>query len=344
MDDTLYWFVFWILVVLAISLTFNVAWLLRYVWTNNSSLFRRVVQNLTLAVFAVIFTLLALELFFKLFYAQTDGFDYTLASKNWFERYWRTNSLGYRDIEWTPEQVAGRTKIMVLGDSFVAGHGVEREEDRFSNLLGQQLGDSYAVMNVGQTGASTKEEIQNALSYPYPPDIVIFAFYVNDIEDTAKAMGYKRPAGQTQGPFPVDYSYAMNFIYWRLYRLGPQEWSDQYWNWLLSLYANPDIWQIYQQELLQIAEFMDQHHGRLIVVVFPNLAAVEESRPITSAVTQLYTEHHVPVLDVTDLVADMAPADLIASPVDSHPNEWVHRLVAEKLYPLVIDNQPVSEK
>lgn len=339
MDNTLYWFVFWTLVVLVVSLTLNITGLLRFVWTNRGNPFRRVVQNLTLVVFTIMFTLLVLELFFKLFFAQTDGFNYTLASKNWFDRYWRKNSLGYRDMEWTPEKVAGHTKIMVLGDSFVAGYGIEQEADRFSNLLGQQLGDSYAVMNVGQLGASTKEEIQNALNYPYSPDIVILAFFVNDITDTAKAMGFKQPASQTHGPFPVDYSYALNFFYWRLYRLGPQEWSDQYWNWVLGLYANPDIWQIYQQELLQIADFVEQQQGRLIVVVFPNLTAVEESRPITSAVAKLYAEHGVSVLDVTNLVAGKAPADLIASPVDSHPNEWVHHLVAEKLYPLVIDNQ-----
>ncbi len=344
MDNTLYWFVYWTLAVLAISLTLNLTLFFRFARISKRNRFRRAAQNLMLVVLAIVFTLLALELFFKLFFAQTDGFNYTLASKNWFERHWHTNSLGYRDIEWTPEKVAGHTKIMVLGDSFVAGYGIEKEEDRFSNLLGQQLGDSYAVMNVGELGASTKTEIENALSYPYPPDVIILSFYVNDIQDTAKSMGYNRPAAQNEGPFPVDYSYALNFFYWRVYRLGAQEWSDQYWNWLSGLYDNPDIWEIYQQELLQIADFINQNDGRLVVVVFPNLADVEGSRRITSGVTQLYRDHNVPVLDVTDLVAGMAPADLIASPVDSHPNEWVHSLVAEKLYPLVIENQSSSEE
>lgn len=339
MDETLYWFVFWALIGLGVSLAINAIWFFRFAWTNRFNNFRRISQNLALVIFTLIFTLLALELYFKVFFAQTDGFNYTLASKNWFERYWHKNSLGYRDIEWTPQLVAGRTKIMVLGDSFVAGYGIENEADRFSNLLGQKLGDSYAVMNVGQLGAGTKDEIQNALEYPYSPDIIILSFYVNDILDTAKDMGYARPPAQTQGPFPVDYSYALNFFYWRVYRLGPEQWSNDYWNWLVSLYAKPDIWQVYQQELLQISDFVEQHHGRLIVVVFPNLTAVEESQPITTQVVKLFAERGVKVLDVTDLVANMKPAELIASPVDSHPNELVHRLVAEQLYPLIMDNQ-----
>ncbi|MFN8459550.1 MAG: SGNH/GDSL hydrolase family protein [Anaerolineae bacterium] len=344
MDKTLYWFVFFTLAGLVVSLALNVAWFFRAGWKNPGSRWRRAAQNLALLIFTGLVTLLLLELFFKLFFAQSDGFNYTLASKNWFEWYWRKNSLDYRDIEWTPEMVEGRTKVMVLGDSFVAGYGIENEADRFSNLLGQQLGADYAVMNVGQLGASTKDEIENALQYPYPPDIVILSFYLNDIMDTAQDLGFKRPPAQTHGPFPVDYSYALNFLYWRVYRLGPQEWNNDYWTWLLSLYQKPEVWQLYRQQLLQIADYVQQRQGRLIVVVFPNLMAVEESRPVTAQVSRLFAERGVPVLDVTDLVARRPAAELIASPVDSHPNELVHRLVAERLYPLVLHSQPLSQK
>lgn len=337
----MYWFVFCLVIVAVISLGLNVGLLFRFVWTKNSRA-RSMAQNISLSLFSFLVIAILLELYFRLFFAQSDAFGYTLAEKNWQERYWRVNSLGYRDIEWTPELLAGRTRVMVLGDSFVAGAGIEDPADRFPDLLGQMLGPGYAVMNVGVSGAGTKEEIERALDYPYRPDILILSFYLNDIDETAEDMGFERPEIKTESPFLVEDSYALNFLYWRVYRLGPKEWSDAYWNWLLRLYDNPEVWQVYQNELLQIENFMERTNDRLIVVVFPELRAVEQSRPITSRAADLFRQRGVPVLDVTGLVAGLDSADLVVNPVDSHPSELVHRLVAENLYPLVLDSRQAS--
>jgi lysophospholipase L1-like esterase len=338
-----YWTVISIIVLLIISLALNVVFLFRFIWKDNSSKSRQIAQNASLSLFSFLIILILLELFFKVGFAQSDGFNYTLASKNWFERYWRSNSLGYRDIEWTPELLEDRTKIMVLGDSFVAGHGINNAEDRFPDLLGQMLGETYAVMNVGSNGANTKSEIGNALAYPYVPDMIILSFYINDIQETAQDMGFGLGPVKTGEPAVlkplIEESYALNFLYWRLYRLGPQEWSEKYWNWLLSLYDNPDIWQIYQSELLQIYHFIKARNGQLIVVVFPNILAIDESRPITSQVVNLYAEQGVPVVDVPELIEGMDPQQLVVNSVDPHPNEIVHRLVAEELYQIILDNQ-----
>ncbi len=335
----MYWFVFSVIVFLIISLTLNIIFLFYFVWQGEDSKLRQFAQNLSLLLFSFLIVCILLELFFKLFFAQPDT-RYTLAHQNWLDRYWQNNSLGYRDIEWTPELLAGRTKIMVLGDSFAAGAGIQNKEDRFSDLLGQLLGDDYAVMNVGRPGADTKEEFINALAYPYPSDIVILSFFVNDIEDTARDMGFKPPRSQrSYYPLLAQKSYAFNFFYWRIYRLGLLNSGDQghYWNWLLNTYSNPDIWQIYQAELLQAHHLVKERNGQLIVVVFPTINAIQESRPITSQVVNLYREQGVPVLDVTELVADLDPDDLVVNSVDSHPNELVHRLVAERLYQLVLN-------
>ena len=58
-----------------------------------------------------------------LFFAQSDGFNLTLSSRNWFARYWQPiNSLGYRDVEPRAPR-PGEKFVLVVGDSFVAGHG-----------------------------------------------------------------------------------------------------------------------------------------------------------------------------------------------------------------------------
>lgn len=283
-----------------------------------------------------------LELFFK-FYAQSDSLGYTLAARNWFNRYWVKNSLGYRDIEWTPQLLKERTKIMVLGDSFAAGWGIENKEDLFSYKLGQMLGNDYAVMNVGRAGASTQGEIENALAYPYKPDVIILAFYLNDIDGVAVDKGFPPlPAARVEVPDIleplVENSYAANFFYWRIYRLGSQERSTAYWNWLQGRYNDPDVWKAYKELLLSINIYARTEDKQLFVVVFPNLMAVEESRSITSKVVKLYQRQGVPVLDVTNLVEGIDSRYLVVNSVDPHPSKFVHQLVAEALYPMILDS------
>lgn len=333
----MYWFIFSIIALSIISLAVNIAFGFRFIWRAETSRFRSMAQNGALSLFSFLFVLILLEIFFKVFFVQSDGFGYTLANQNWYERHWQPNSLGYRDREWTPEMLAGRTKIMVLGDSFVAGVGIDDPADRFSDLLGQMLGGEYIVMNVGESGAGTKDEIVNAIDYPYRPDVTILSFYINDIEPTAKDMGFGRPSLSIARPAIVDYSYALNFFYWRLFRLKRQQVSDNYWTWLFGVYNNPDVWQIYQRELLQVYQLTHERDIQSIVVIFPHLLAIEHSRPITSQVARLYAQQGVPVVDVTELVADKKPTKLIVNPVDSHPNEFVHRLVAEALYQIILD-------
>jgi hypothetical protein len=334
----MYWFVVSLIIFAVISLTLNITFLFRVVWTRQNSRARQIAQNISLSVITFLVIAVLMELFFKLIFAQSDTFGFTLAEANWHARYVQTNSLGYRDIEWTPELLAGRTKVMVLGDSFVEGAGIKNPADRFSSLLDQKLGDKYAVMNVGMGGADTKDEIKNGLKYPYQPDILILSYYVNDIALTARDMGVKRPPLVSPPPILVHNSYALDFLYWRIFRLVPQA-GETYWQWLLSLYDNPDVWRVYQGELLQLYQLTREHKITLVVVVFPELLAVEQSRPITSRVVNLYREQGVPVLDVTDLVAGLNSTDLVVNSVDSHPNEFVHGLVAEKLYQLMLDNQ-----
>src|SRR5688572_28969399 len=62
------------------------------------------------------------EAYFRFAYAASDTpMQWTLAGKNWIERYMHYNSLGFRDREWTPEELADKTVIFAVGDSFTEG-------------------------------------------------------------------------------------------------------------------------------------------------------------------------------------------------------------------------------
>ena len=59
---------------------------------------------------------------------------------------------------------------------------------------------------------------------------------------------------------------------------------------------------------------------------------------VTARVITLFRERGVPTLDVAELVKDVPVEDRIASPVDPHPSELVHELVAEAVYQLLLEN------
>jgi hypothetical protein len=61
------------------------------------------------------------------------------------------NSVGFRDVEHAAPNVDGRTRILVLGDSFMEGYSVELEES-FHRLLERRLdeaGSSVETINLG---------------------------------------------------------------------------------------------------------------------------------------------------------------------------------------------------
>ena len=111
---------------------------------TQSARLRSVAKGL-LVSYATILLLLAVgEAYFRFVHADSEG---RLASNNWTARYWHTNSLGYRDREWTPEDWVDKTTIAVVGDSFAAGWGINDPADRFPDVLAARLGDEYAVFN-----------------------------------------------------------------------------------------------------------------------------------------------------------------------------------------------------
>ena len=347
-----YWLIYIIILIIG-SVLFLLPFMIFRSWQKNkinpATRTQTFIENISLSLLMVFLTLMAVELFFKVFFAQSDGFRYTLASQNWYDRYWQENSLGYRDVEWVPEILSGKTKVMVVGDSFVAGSGIANPEDRFANQLGQLLGEEFAILNVASPGWDTIDEVEAILEYPYKPDILILSYYINDIEGVAYASGAQRPQVRRDPPAwlspLVKNSYAANFLYWRLIRLGPQEWADVYWNdWLKKISNDPDIRWRHQQELLTIIEGSASEQIPLFVVVFPNLSAVEESQVFAQPVIDLFRTHNIPVLDVSELLAGRDPAETTVNAVDSHPNEAINLEVAEQLYQMILEWEEGQEE
>jgi hypothetical protein len=291
----------------------------------------------SLLVATLIYLFLALELLFFSSFAVSDQFGFTLAAQRWNAKYWRpVNSSGYRDVEHDPTEFNNRSVLFVVGDSFVAGHGIPHQEDRFSNILQRNLGEQYLVVNIAMNGWDTADEYRAIVSYPHKPQKIILSYYINDILGVAQKLGHGSPI-RVEPPrnkalrYIIDHSYFFNFVYWRLYVFHNKDLGAKYWEYLKSSYSDPNVWEAHQKDLLKIVTYTQDQGIDLTVVVFPNLREVRGSAVITSKVAGFFRTQNVRVINLEPLMEDRDPKSLIVNSLDAHPNEALNKEVAELL-------------
>ena len=95
------------------------------------------------------------------------------------------NAHGQRDIERMLEKKEGTSRILLLGDSVVEGHGI-RHLDDLMNLKLESLfehGD-VEVLNFGVSGYNMRAEVEllETKGLAFHPDIVVLIFVQNDFD------------------------------------------------------------------------------------------------------------------------------------------------------------------
>lgn len=138
----------------------------------------------------------------------------------------RTNSLGLRDREYAPSELTreGNTRILLVGDSFAFGQGVNMADHYGTKLEGilRGAGIDATVIKGGVPGWGTMQETLFAKDHfdLFRPDIVVITFCGNDPGDdegfvyklTDSQKGIVRFPGKT---FIRDHSHLYRFVFYR---------------------------------------------------------------------------------------------------------------------------------
>jgi lysophospholipase L1-like esterase len=275
----------------------------------------------------------------------------------------RINENGLRDRRHSYERQNDIERILVLGDSFAWGYGVE-ESERFSQLLEKSL--DVEVINAGVSGYSTDQELlwYRSEGIKYETDLVILVLAGNDVGDNDRQLvstiyykpkfvleeghlvpkGYPVPKTSPQGRFIYSLSQRSALAYFLV-----QRYFD-----LLSLYrkikvnsdhANSPVSGISAKsepfkltialidEMRNIAEL---RKAKFMIVATDRWWNSPSSETYKDFINTLRTEGFL-VLDVESMPGFDPEVMLIAN--DGHWNQAGHKFVAEKIKALIASSQ-----
>ena len=134
-------------------------------------------------------------------------------------------------------------------------------EDRFGDVLGRDLGPGWRVAQAARIGWDTVDEDEALRAYPVVPDVVVLAYFVNDIYRAAEKSHFPLPFAVRfpQGAlakYLVDHFALANFAYWRLVRVGNVDDAARgFWDRLGAAYADPQVFAAHAAELSSIVDW-----------------------------------------------------------------------------------------
>jgi lysophospholipase L1-like esterase len=268
------------------------------------------------------------------------------------------NALGFRERDPSPDDLEEDvTRILLLGDSFTFGQGVDRGEDRFSDLLearlnqtlGPPTGRRYHVYNAGVMGTvpSDWEGYLNRLLPRYRPDYVFAIFFLRDGTRLCTSLRCHQETIER-----LRRKYADGFLYRhsRIARLvGDARVRRQFTRYYLETIsrsylgdeADRRFWRVQQQFLGRIRDACRDLGIGFDLVVFPLLFGLESESsyrffPVEDEILRFAREADIPAFSLTPNFIGQRSETLWVNRDDQHPNEKGHSIAADGLMPYVM--------
>jgi lysophospholipase L1-like esterase len=302
--------------------------------------FVRLIVLATATVLALVSAEYVLRLQFRNARTSGNARDYIGRNSSWSPG--PPNQLGFRERD-IPPKSADRYRIVVVGDSFTWGQGIERAE-RFSDRLGQRLGGRYEVFNFGIPGDNMPEHLTRLTqALEASPDFVLLQLYINDFEMPDMV----RPPSHPLLPASLDNQLLQSSL---LFQLLQSQWAH-----VQELTGISESYSHYMERNLrdrsapnarlaygQLAEFFDHARAAHVAagaVLFPApdaLGRYGRGYPfgyLHDGVRQLCAAKDVPYLDLLPLFSTFRdPRDLWVSPFDAHPNAMANARAADEIF------------
>ncbi|MBT8407685.1 MAG: SGNH/GDSL hydrolase family protein [Deltaproteobacteria bacterium] len=280
--------------------------------------------------------------------------------------YIHINGDGFRDLDYPLKKKPTVFRIMVIGDSFTFGQGVNLE-DTYSKQLERRINDmgtTSEVISCGVIGYGMWQYLETLERkvIPYKPDLVILGLFIDDI--TTSVSPYKHLQNWPgTNPFAKDASGMISRSYlWnslknsitlletkyrylrghnylkgieeRKKRIGPAHPGS---NWHQIMYGKlpRNIYSDFSQALRKFIRICETVNIQVLVVLIPDAAQMHEPdrQKVNLFVAQTCKDIGVPLVDVTErFEKEEDPRTLYLFPLDAHTSPKGHRLIADSIF------------
>jgi hypothetical protein len=217
-----------------------------------------------------------------------------------------------------------RLRVMVVGDSFVFGEGVE-EAERFTNVL-ESSQPAWRIDNLGMTGFGPDLMLRalEAVGLARQPDVVVFSMYTDDFRRVRRhyiGVGFATPRFVLQSgqlvtvPYPKPRPWERLRLYQILYRAT--------WKYINTL------WQLNEAILDRFLTLADVHTFTPVIIFLPGRGDTGGDKERRTWLQQYAKRHDTPFLDLTDPIHQAGQKAFI--PRNPHLNPYGHQIVAAEL-------------
>ncbi|MFH1833188.1 MAG: SGNH/GDSL hydrolase family protein [Candidatus Levyibacteriota bacterium] len=312
----------------------------------------KISQNKKNALLLLVFTLVSFifiysgfEAYLRFRFDESDSLGFLKVSERWFQRHVVFNNFNYRDKKFTLDKTPGVVRIGVIGDSLAMGYGIKNINDRFSNILEKKLNDNGShveIYNFAQSGFDTEHETleyQKVKKFNF--DILLWSYFLNDIEEASKSAGTAVLKKAQELPSPLiqflsDNSFLFNYIYWRLDARYDKTFSNLK-NADLSQYDDQAVFSHHKQLISSFSAQLQAENKKTVVVIFPFFYFFPnyplDAIAVHNRMDKIFQDNGaLAIVDMLNYVKGKNKNELVVGPYDAHPNEYVHNLTAEKLY------------
>ncbi len=231
---------------------------------------------------------------------------------------------------------------LVIGDSFCFGQGV-RLQDRFSNLLEQQLVKSHhtkhMLLNACRPGAGIEMIVHIlGLAVERVPNIrrVIYAYTLNDpVSDPAASAMHTRANDfmhlrRSLQERELDAWLDTPMIRWFRTRVLQRRISEQTVSWYRYLHADNPGWGQTRQAFEELDRLAHEAGADVHLVVFPIFHRLSDYpfRPAHAKLAALARDEGWGFVDLLEIFGGTDERDYWVHPTDFHPNHLAHAEVA----------------
>lgn len=241
------------------------------------------------------------------------------------------SSQGLRDREFPLTPPAGRTRILMLGDSLTFGWGVEGHET-YSKRLEEKLnqaGHDVEVINTGVGNYNTEMEVAYFLERgaSFKPHYVVLNYFINDAE----------PTPRDRSNFLAHHSRA--YVYFssrvdmalRLVNAGEKkDWKTYY----AALYEGDEGIGRVAAAVERLAAYCRSHGIRLWLVNQPELRQPADYPfpQVDRMIERIAAANHLKYVPLLPAVRELKPETLWVTRPDPHPSAVAHAAFAAELF------------